>query len=95
MANIKTFEKTDLEQSGKILVKAGAPWCGPCRQMAPILESLAETYTVLDVNIDENGDFGHEYGIRSLPTFLIFENGEVISTLVGAKTKQELEELLK
>lgn len=88
---VTQFTEDFLSQDGKILVKFGAPWCGPCRQLAPIIEAMVEDgYKVYEVNTDEAQDLAVKYGIRSLPTTLIFENGEVINTLIGLQNKADL-----
>lgn len=84
-----------INQEKKVLVKFGAPWCGPCRMLAPIIESVsAEGYDIFDVNIDESGDLANEYQIRSVPTSIVFENGEEVERVVGTMTAQKIKELL-
>lgn len=97
MANLQTFNESVLtESAGKILVKFGAPWCGPCNQVAPTLEAMAEEgLPVYDCNVDEAQDAAVKYGIRSVPTFIVFENGEAVNTTMGVQTKAQLEDLLK
>ena len=89
---LKTFTKEiESQQEGTYLVKFGAPWCGPCRQLAPIMEAMAEEgYPVFEVNIDEEQDLTSKYGIRSVPTTLVFKNKELVQTIVGVKSKQDL-----
>jgi len=95
MANVKQFTEEDLNQEGKILVKFGAPWCGPCRMLAPIIESVsAEGYNVYDVNTDESEDLAIKYQIRSVPTSIVFENGKEVDRVIGAMTAQKIKELL-
>lgn len=93
---LKTFTKEiESSQEGTYLVKFGAPWCGPCRQLAPIMEALDEEgYPVFEVNVDEEQDLTSKYGIRSVPTTLVFKNKELVQTIVGVKSKQELINLL-
>lgn len=93
---LKLFTKEiESEQEGSYLVKFGAPWCGPCRQLAPIMEAIAaEGYQVFEVNIDEEQYLTSKYGIRSVPTTLVFKNKELVQTIVGVKTKQDLINLL-
>lgn len=97
MANLQTFTFDLLaESTGKILVKFGAPWCGPCRTIEPVLEAMAEDgFKVYDVNTDENQELAARFGIRSVPTLIIFENGKQIETLIGVQPRTKLEELLK
>jgi thioredoxin 2 len=77
-----------------ILVDCWAPWCGPCRMIAPVLDELAAEangrYEIAKLNVDENPETSGRYGIRSIPTMLIFKNGELIDTLVGALPKQAI-----
>jgi thioredoxin 1 len=89
---LKTFTKEiESQQEGTYLVKFGAPWCGPCRQLAPIMEALDEEgYKVFEVNVDEEQDLTSKYGIRSVPTTLVFKNKELVQTIVGVKSKQDL-----
>lgn len=94
MAELTAFNESVLSNEGKILVKFGAPWCGPCQAVAPVLESLAaDGYAVFDVNTDEDPDSPVKYGIRSVPTFIVFENGEEVQRETGSKTKAQLIEL--
>lgn len=77
-----------------ILVDCWAPWCGPCRMIAPVLDELAAEangrYAIAKLNVDENPQTSGRFGIRSIPTMLIFKNGELIDTLVGALPKQAI-----
>jgi len=77
-----------------ILVDCWAPWCGPCRMIAPVLDELAAEangrYQIAKLNVDENPQTSGRFGIRSIPTMLIFKNGELIDTLVGALPKQTI-----
>ena len=70
-----------------VVVDYTAPWCGPCRVIAPLMDRLATEYqgkvTVVKVDIDQNSDNAKQYGVRSIPTVLIFKNGQVVETLVG------------
>lgn len=84
---------------GVSMVDFWAPWCGPCRMVAPIVEELAGEYAgkvnVCKVNTDENQDIAVKYGIRSIPSILFFKNGEQVDTIVGAVSKQTFEQKLK
>jgi thioredoxin 1 len=90
--NNSNFESTIAE--GVTLVDFWAPWCGPCRMIAPIIEELAEDFdskaTIAKVNTDEEQDIAIKYGIRSIPTLIIFKNGEVADQMVGAAGKQAI-----
>jgi len=94
--NEKEFkEKTG---SGKVLVDCFATWCGPCKMLSPIIDELAgeiKDYTFYKLDVDENDNVAREYGVMSIPTLLIFENGELKQKLVGFKSKSELKEILK
>ena len=88
-------EKTS---SGKVLVDCFATWCGPCKMLAPIIDELANEvtdYSFYKLDVDKNENVTREYGIMSIPTLLIFENGELKDILVGFKSKEELKEILK
>ena len=81
-----------------VLVKYGAPWCGPCKMIAPILDEIAEEFegklTITKLNIDQNPATAPKYGIRGIPTLLLFKNGEVAATKVGALSKGQLKDFL-
>ena len=85
--------------TGLCLVDFWAEWCGPCKQIGPILEDIAgdenNSITIAKINIDENPRTATTYGIRSIPTMLLFNNGELIDTKVGALPKNELNEWIK
>ena len=84
--------------NGKVLVDCYAPWCGPCRMLSPIIDEIAkevDSYSFYKLNVDEAEEVSRKYGIMSIPTLLILENGELKQTLVGFKSKEELLEILK
>jgi len=86
------FDATIAE--GISLVDFWAPWCGPCRMLAPVIEELAEDFDgkakICKVNTDEEQDIAVKYGIRSIPTILFFKDGELVDQMVGASSKQVL-----
>ena len=93
------FENEVLNAEGKVLVDFWASWCGPCKMIAPVIEELATELAgrakVGKVNVDEEAELSIQYGVMSIPTILIFENGKVIGKSIGYKDKEELLELLE
>jgi thioredoxin 1 len=88
-----SFDRDVLQARGApILVDAWAPWCGPCRAVAPVLDQLAAEskgrYRIAKLNVDENPGIAHRYQIASIPTMLIFKDGQLIDRLIGAQPKQ-------
>lgn len=88
------FNETVLKADGLILVDYWAEWCGPCKMIAPVLDEIASEYsaqlTVAKLNIDENPEVPQQYGVRGIPTLMLFKDGEVEATKVGALTKSQL-----
>ena len=93
-----SFATEVLNAQGPILVDFWAEWCGPCKMIAPILNEIAEEFdgklTISKLNIDENPATAPKYGIRGIPTLLLFKNGEVAATKVGALSKGQLKDFL-
>ena len=103
MAEIKltdqNFEQEVLRADMPVLVDFWASWCGPCRMLAPVIAEIAEEYAgkvkVGKVNVDEQPNLANRYGIASIPTVMLFKNGEVVNTSLGYRPKNELETMLK
>lgn len=95
--NQESFDKI-IHQPGKtVLVDFWATWCGPCRMIAPVVEAVAEErpdITVCKVDVDEERELAMEYGISSIPTLLVFKDGQIANKSVGAVSKEEMMSLL-
>jgi thioredoxin 1 len=94
-----TFDQEVLKSEQPVLVDFWAVWCGPCKAIAPIVDSVAATFAgklkVIKVNVDENGATPSRYGIRGIPALLFFKNGQVVDQVVGYKPQEEIEEKVK
>ncbi|MFU8788337.1 MAG: thioredoxin TrxA [Methylobacter sp.] len=92
------FNEVVLKAAGPVLVDYWAEWCGPCKMIAPILDEIANDYagklTVAKINIDENPETPQHYGVRGIPTLMLFKGGEVEATKVGALSKSQLADFI-
>ncbi len=90
----ETFEQEVLKSQDPVLVDYWAEWCGPCKMIAPVLEEVAEEYAgklkIAKLNIDDNAETPPKYGIRGIPTLMLFKGGNVEATKVGAVSKSQL-----
>ncbi len=96
--NEQNWNEEVLQSDKPVLVDFWAPWCGPCRIIAPIIEELAEEFgdqiKVGKLNTDENPNIAMRYGIRAIPTIILFKNGEVVDTRIGVQPKEALKQMI-
>ncbi len=97
--NEDNFDEQVTQSDGPILVDFWASWCGPCKVIAPRLEELAEEMKgqahVAKIDVDQNGDLANRFGIRSIPTLMVFKEGKVVDQLIGAAPKEQIRRMLE
>ena len=94
----ENLEAEVLKSEKPVLVDFWATWCGPCKMIGPVIEEIANEHPeikVCKINVDEEGELSIKHGVMSIPTLMIFKNGEIAQTAIGYRPKEEIEELLK
>lgn len=96
--NMNNFKEEVLKAKETVLADFWAPWCGPCRMQGPVLEKFAEAnpdVKVVKINVDDNQELAMQFKIMSIPSMIVFKNGEAVNCAVGLQSKAALEELVK
>jgi thioredoxin 1 len=89
----QNFKTEVLDNKGKVLVDFWAPWCGPCQMLSPVIEEIAKDFSstvkLVKINVDQESQLASTYNVSSIPTVLLFENGQLVNSLVGFRQKQD------
>lgn len=98
IATVGNFEQEVLKSEEPVLVDFWAPWCGPCRTISPVLDELADEYKgkikVAKINVDEEGELAAKFRVMSIPTLMLFKNGQIAEKITGARPKEELSKMI-